>query len=151
MIGADAFSECSALTELSFPASLEEIDDRAFYKCKNLSQVSFPEGLKVISRQAFYFCGLTSLTLPSSLEILDESAFFKCFKLTHVVIPPNVRYLGKWIFHGCNHLQTLEIRHDPEFIGEWITNKATTIRCYKGSRMDRYCKQSGLTTEYLQD
>lgn len=61
----------------------------------------------------------------------------------------NVRYLGKWIFHGCNRLQYLEIRHDPEFIGEWIINKAATIRCYKGSKVDRYCQQSGFKVEYF--
>lgn len=116
---------------------MEKIDDRAFYKCKKLNKVSFPEGLKIISKQAFYFCGLNSLELSDSLEVLDESAFFKCCNLTHVVIPPNVRYIGKWVFHGCNRLKYLEIRHDPDFIGEWIINKAATIRCYKGSRIDR--------------
>lgn len=105
--------------------------------------------LRVIGKQAFYFCGMDSLQLPDSLEVLDESAFFKCCNLTSVVIPPNVRYLGKWIFHGCNRLQYLEIRHDPEFIGEWIINKAATIRCYKGSKVDRYCQQSGFKVEYF--
>lgn len=48
-----------------------------------------------------------------------------------------------------NRLQYLEIRHDPEFIGEWIINKAATIRCYKGSKVDRYCQQSGFKVEYF--
>lgn len=74
-IQADAFSECSALREISFPDSVQEIGNGSFYKCKNLSEVHFPENLKVISNQAFYSCGLTSLELPDSLEILDESAF----------------------------------------------------------------------------
>ena len=82
--------------------------------------------LRVIGKQAFYFCGMDSLQLPDSLEVLDESAFFKCCNLTSVVI-----------------------RHDPEFIGEWIINKAATIRCYKGSKVDRYCQQSGFKVEYF--
>ncbi|MFR7527377.1 MAG: leucine-rich repeat domain-containing protein [Blautia wexlerae] len=74
-IGPNAFSECATLTEVVFPASLEEIDDRAFYKCKKLSCISFPGDLRVIGKQAFYFCGMDSLQLPDSLEVLDESAF----------------------------------------------------------------------------
>ena len=148
-IQADAFSECSALREISFPDSVQEIGNGSFYKCKNLSEVHFPENLKVISNQAFYSCGLTSLELPDSLEILDESAFFKCNNLITVTLPPNVRYIGKWVFHGCNRLQYLEIRHDPEYIGEWIINRAATIRCYKGSKADRYCQESGFKVEYL--
>ena len=52
-IQADAFSECSALREISFPDSVQEIGNGSFYKCKNLSEVHFPENLKVISNQAF--------------------------------------------------------------------------------------------------
>lgn len=49
----------------------------------------------------------------------------------------------------ANRLQYLEIRHDPEYIGEWIINRAATIRCYKGSKADRYCQESGFKVEYL--
>ena len=33
--------------------------------------------------------------------------------------------------------------------GKWIINKAATIRCYKGSKVDRYCQQSGFKVEYF--
>ena len=128
---------------------MSEIDDRAFYKCKKLEHINFPNGLKTIGKQAFYFCGMKNLKLPDSLEFLDDSSFFKCNNLTHVTLPANVRYLGKWIFHGCNRLQYLEIRHDPEFIGPRIINKAAYIRCYKGSKVDRYCQESGFRVEYI--
>ena len=49
----------------------------------------------------------------------------------------SVHYLGNWGFDN------------PEFIGEWIINKAATIRCYKGSKVDRYCQQSGFKVEYF--
>lgn len=92
---------------------------------------------------------MKTLDLPDSLEFLDDSAFFKCNNLTYVTLPENIRYLGKWIFHGCNRLQYLEIRHDPEFIGPWIINRATCIRCYKGSKVDLYCQESGFRVEYI--
>ena len=43
----------------------------------------------------------------------------------------------------------LEIRHDPEYIGPWIINKAAKIRCYQGSKVDVYCQESGFEVEYL--
>lgn len=46
-------------------------------------------------------------------------------------------------------LKVLEIRHDPEYIGEWIINRAARIRCYQGSKVDRYCQESGFTVEYI--
>ena len=52
--------------------------------------------------------------------------------------------------HGCARLQVLEIRHDPEYIGEWIINKAARIRCYRGSKVAAYCQESGFTVEYIE-
>lgn len=111
--------------------------------------MDFPEGLKRIGKEAFYFCAIEELHLPQSLEFLDESAFFKCMNLTYVCLLTNIHYIGKWVFHGCNRMKYLEIRHDPDFIGPWIINRACTIRCYKGSKVDEYCKEFDFKVEYL--
>ena len=113
--------------------------------------VRFPEGLKYIGENAFYFCGIDSLVLPQSLEELGDSAFFKCTNLIDAELPPKIKKIGKWAFHGCSRLKTLTIRHDPEEIGPWICNRATTIRCYEGSKIDDYCKEYGFPVEYLVD
>ena len=149
MIHKNAFFRCQSLTSLVLPETVTEIEDRAFYRCKSLDQIYLPEGLKVIGNEAFYFCGIQTLKLPDSLEVLDQSAFFKCNNLEYVCLPRNVRYIGKWVFHGCNRLKVLEIRHDPEFMGEWIINRAATIRCHRGSKVDKYCQESGFNVEYL--
>ncbi|MDD6326347.1 MAG: leucine-rich repeat domain-containing protein [Lachnospiraceae bacterium] len=144
-----AFSECKSLATLILPPGLTEINDRAFYRCKSLDAVRLPDHLRKIGGQAFYFCGFSSIEFPNSLEVLEESAFFKCTQLTYVRIPESVRFIGKWAFHGCNRLQYLEIRHDPDFIGEWIINRSATIRCYQGSKVDQYCQAAGFKVEYL--
>ena len=113
--------------------------------------VRFPEGLTSICENAFFFCVIESLVLPQSLEELGDSAFFKCTSLLHVELPTGIRKLGKWVFHGCSRLKTLTIRHDPEEIGPWVCNRATTIRCYEGSKMDAYCKEYEFSVEYLVD
>lgn len=150
-IGSGAFFECDSLKELNLPDSLLEIRSRAFYRCKELREIHFPPNLKSIGNSAFYFCGLEDLQLPDSLEYFGESAFFKCKYLVHVELPTSVKHIGKWCFHGCHRMKTLTIRHDPEFIGEWIINRAATIRCYKGSVVDKYCQDNELTVEYLED
>lgn len=145
----NTFGDCKSLTSLVLPDSITNIEDRAFYRCRSLDSVYFPEGLKRIGGQAFYSCNFTSLELPASLEVLEDSAFFKCTQLKYVRLPENVHYIGKWVFHGCNRLKVLEIRHDPEFIGDWIINRAATIRCYRNSKVDQYCQEAGFKTEYL--
>jgi hypothetical protein len=41
----DAFVNCSSMTSLSLPNSIEFIGEYAFYGCTGLSSFSFPEGL----------------------------------------------------------------------------------------------------------
>ena len=130
---------------------MRKIGRRAFYRCKQLEELEFPEELLAVEEEAFYFTGLKELRLPPKLQIIGNSAFFKCNNLTAVQIPPSVRRIEKWAFHGCNRLRVVEILHDPEFIGEWITNKSTKIRCKRGSKVDSYCREYGLQTEYVEN
>lgn len=145
-----AFYECNALETILLPAGVREVGDKAFYHCKNLKTVRFPKGLKRIGREAFHFCKLEQLDLPDTLEEIDKKAFFCCKELTKVVIPESVRKIGAEAFHGIAKLEVIEIRHDPEEIGEDIVNKPVRIRCYQGSKVDAYCQEHGYTVEYIE-
>ena len=92
---------------------------------------------------------MRELQLPSTLISIEERAFFRCNRLTEVVIPSGVKRIEAEAFHGCNYLKTLEIAHDPGYIGEAIVNRSTKIRFYEGSKVDSYCKKSGIPTEYI--
>ena len=144
-----AFEGCVKLKELTLPEKVESIGRRAFYKCKELKKVQLPETLLWIGEEAFYFCKLEELKLPEGLQELGDKAFFKCNGLKSVSIPQSVRKIGEGVFHGCNRLEYLEIHHDPEEIGPGIVNKGCTIRCRKESRVDAYCQENDLKTEYI--
>lgn len=144
-----AFDSCVHLTNVTLPERLQVIQNRAFYRCKDLKKLVLPNSLRAIGDEAFYFCGLEELILPPNLQELGDSAFFRCKNLRSVFIPESVKSIGRWVFHGCSRLEYLEVCHDPEYIGPWIVNKSCTIRCYKGSKMDAYCKEYGLKREYI--
>lgn len=143
------FAECRSLKTVILPKKLEEIKEEAFYKCDCLESLVLPETLRRIGSKGFYQCGFKELTLPEGLEYIGDSAFLKCKKLEYVRIPSSVTTIEKWAFHGCNALKILEIHHDPEKVGEWITNKNCVIRCYQGSFMDTYAQKYEIKIEYL--
>ena len=147
----EAFAGCVKLSELTLPVGTEIIEKRAFYKCKELKKVQLQESLLRIGEQAFYFCGIEELELPEGLQELGDKAFFKCNGLRNVFVPRSVRKIGEGVFHGCNRLEYLEIHHNPEEIGPGIVNKNCTVRCLKGSKMDTYCKENELHTEYIDE
>lgn len=145
----ETFCECEKLKEIKLPKGIREIRARVFYKCINLQKVEFSPTLRKIGLQAFYQTGIETLEFPEGLQEIGDSAFLKCNNLESVKIPESVKRIEKWAFHGCHRLKVLEITHEPEFIGDWIVNKSTVIRCKKDSKVEAYCKKFEFTVEYI--
>ena len=82
-----AFSDCTALTSIEIPASVETIGNTAFSDCSSLATVTFEKGsrLKTIGNNAYYRCtSLTSIEIPASVETIEATAFKRCSKLATV-------------------------------------------------------------------
>ena len=86
-----AFSDCTALTSIEIPASVETIEQEAFKGCSRLATVTFEKGsqLKSIgggkSLGAFMDCtALTSIEIPASVETIEATAFIGCSSLETV-------------------------------------------------------------------
>ena len=87
-----AFSDCTALTSIEIPASVETIEASAFKGCSSLATVTFENGsqLKTIeggypSSGTFADCtALTSIEIPASVETIEAAAFKGCSSLATV-------------------------------------------------------------------
>ena len=82
-----AFSDCTALTSIEIPASVETIGNTAFSDCSSLATVTFEKGsrLKTIGNNAYYRCtSLTSIEIPASVETIEKKAFMHCSSLATV-------------------------------------------------------------------
>ena len=96
-----AFSDCTALTSIEIPASVDTIEVAAFAGCTSLSTVNFENQscLKIIGANytelpssydrsdkmgVFYNCPITEIKLPASLETIEVNAFVGCPLLTTV-------------------------------------------------------------------
>ena len=86
-----AFANCTALTAIEIPASVETIGVSAFSSCSSLATVTFEKGsrLKTINGDA------------------DSGAFANCTALTAIEIPASVETIGESAFQGCSNLTTV--------------------------------------------
>ncbi len=103
-IGYSAFAG-NALTSISIPKSVTNIDYYAFYNCSSLTGIVLPEGVKSIGGFAFDYCsGLTgSLVLPEGLTSIGSNAFHNCSGLTGtLVLPEGLTSIGSSAFQGCS-------------------------------------------------
>ncbi len=135
IIGSYAFSDCKALRTVSFPDSVQIIEEKAFFKCSRLSgPLSLPSGLVTIGDHAFFNCGDLSgtLTIPDSvtdigwqsfsycwdlekvvisgvLEDTTGNAFSSCSGLTEVILPDGMTVLPTSFFEDCSALRSLTL------------------------------------------
>lgn len=74
-IGNYAFTECTRLSDVEFPDTLNSIGGGAFSGCTALQEISFPEGLLSVGQYAFINTGLSYVIIPSSVQDIGYSAF----------------------------------------------------------------------------
>lgn len=109
-IGDRAFYQCTNLTSIELPSSIENIKYHAFEDCINLRSFTFPESVKTIGNSLFNNCrNLTSVTYNSinatSLGRIQygsalDAVFENCLNLSYVYIGDNVERIPKTIFAG---------------------------------------------------
>ena len=116
-----AFSDCTALTMIEIPASVETIGAAAFMRCSKLATVTFEKGskLKTIGgSSASYYYGdfsnctaLTSIEIPASVETIKAAAFMRCSKLATVTFEKGskLKTIDGYAFSCCWALTTVDM------------------------------------------
>ena len=124
------FEDCTNLTSVKLPNSVQTVGSNAFYNCQNLRFVKLSKNLKRIETGAFAKCSqLKSIEIPESVsyigggypmaisdcyyyeyEILNRcGAFEECSNLESIVIPDNVSVIGENAFAHCKKLKTAKL------------------------------------------
>ena len=104
-----AFRDCTGLTGIVLPNTIQKIGKNAFYGCTGLTSLDLPYGLNEIGASAFAYCtGLTSVTVPNSVWTMGANTFYGCTGLTSATLPINVRPLSG-TFNGCTALTSVTI------------------------------------------
>ena len=120
-IGAYAFAECFALTEVDAKeAALTAIGECAFLNCDKLETIGFTTGKTIaVGDEAFRECRtLAELDLGAASGSIGESAMQDCEALTRVVLPKSLNRLEDETFHGCTALADITLPEDLDSIGD---------------------------------
>lgn len=112
-IGSWAFDGCY-LRSVSFPNSVEEIDEFAFINCDSMLSVQLPEQLINIEAGAFYACDkLFHVIIPEGVKNIGAIAFGWCKKLTSVKIPKSVTHIDNSAFAETGMVKALFLGDAP--------------------------------------
>ena len=148
-----AFSDCTALTSIEIPASVETIEAAAFKGCSSLATVTFENGsqLKTIGGGSSYYgafsdcTALTSIEIPASVETIEAAAFKGCSSLATVTFENGSQlktieggYPSSGTFADCTALTSIEIPASVETIEAAAfkgCSSLATVTFEKGSQL----------------
>ncbi len=100
-IADSVFSGNSVIESVVILKNIAAIPPFAFQNCTKLSEVILPDSLQVIDYAAFQNTGIKSITLPEKLYIIAPYAFADCNKLQKVRITnPNDKYIDSFAFQN---------------------------------------------------
>jgi hypothetical protein len=111
-IGEWAFAYNTNLTTVSMGSAVTTIGYGAFYGCSSLNNLVIPDSLITIGSHAFSGCNVTSLTIPNTVTSIGSYAFSDWSGLTTITIPRSMTYIGDWAFAGCDSLTTVIFNAD---------------------------------------
>lgn len=128
IIGAEAFSECLSLTEVSFGACVNTLGSYCFNNCVSLASVDLVN-TEIIEDKCFYNCtSLTYANLGEKLVCIGGNAFTKCINLSSVVFSTALEKISDYAFSECASLISVTFPDSLESLGLSAFNKCTLLR-----------------------
>ena len=137
-IAQNAFKNCDALTGVTIPASVTDVDRWAFDGCSALSKVTVAEGnanYKSVNGMLLTKDGKTlvqgvsgDVVIPAGVETIADSAFYECSNVTSVDIPSSVTVIDQYAFDGCIALAEVTIPEGVTVIGDYSFNDCSGLK-----------------------
>lgn len=106
----DAFLDCTGVTAVNLPSTLETIGEEAFKGCTGISSFTLPASLKEIQKSAFSGCeGITTMVIPNGVTTFGTNIFTNCTNLTGVTLPEGVTIIANKMFENCTAITEFDI------------------------------------------
>jgi len=104
------FSACTALEEITVPATLKAPGAQTFDGCTGLKYATLCEGLTGLGSHMFRECeSLKEITIPSSVTALPQGCFYGALALSRVTLPETMTYIGSESFYNCRSLSHIDL------------------------------------------
>ena len=112
-----SFEECAALEEIVIPNSVTRIGDEAFQNCTSLRTINIPNGITLINDESFMGCAsLKTIALPEGITRICEQAFLLS-GLESIELPTTLTSIGGVAF-AATELESITIPNNVTSIGE---------------------------------
>ncbi|MBR4129517.1 MAG: leucine-rich repeat protein [Bacteroidaceae bacterium] len=122
--GGDAYYE-------SYKTANDVLGDYMFANCSKLTGITLPTSINDIGRYAFSKTGITKVEIPDGVTHLGHASFADCNSLKTVVIGRRVSLLNQAVFYNSSAITTVSVKpKTPPTLDAYIFTASPTIRVY---------------------
>ncbi|KAK8895234.1 hypothetical protein M9Y10_023676 [Tritrichomonas musculus] len=111
-IGSEAFCNCSSLTSILIPPTIQEILKGAFMNCINLKHVNF--GFRIFKSGTKQIINYYSFNC-NNFVLIQANAFRNCSSLESFRIPSSCQNVGECAFMNCTSLRSIKFKGKDMF------------------------------------
>lgn len=115
--GPNIFYGCSNVTYVELPQNMEKIPNGLLWSCTSLKRIYIPSSVREIGNAAFYSSGIEKLNLPDGLQKIEPWAFCST-KLKEIIIPDSVGTIGFRAFIYCDGVENCVVGSGVKEIGQ---------------------------------
>lgn len=105
----------TAKDRLRFGNGLMEIGDYAFADCTRLTIVNLPPTVETIGEGVFSDCSLLKTVTLGNVKTINSRAFANCVSIVEMVFPQSVGNVGKEVMIGCFKLYSVRFDSQSKF------------------------------------
>lgn len=105
--GTKVYLNDELITDVVFPADLNEVGQMTFMNWEQLNSVELHDGITSIGDAAFELCtSLKSISIPQSVTSIGSFAFQYCSSIENITIPSGVKTIRSYTFSNCGNENT---------------------------------------------
>ena len=129
LIDSYAFHNCTNLTSIVLPNTVEKMGSYAFGSCTSLVSVVLPDGLAELPNYVFDECtSLSSITIPKTVQKIGQGAFVNCSSLQQVNLSEGLKTISWRAFVKCSSLQQIDLPEGLEEIGGQAFHRCAALK-----------------------
>lgn len=126
-IKSECFKQCTKLSKIEMPVSLNSIGDGAFEKCELLQELLLPEQTKQIGANAFKQCSSLENISLLNVAYINKNTFSDCVSLRNITLSNNLTYIGSHAFSNTA-IETFIIPDSVTELGESILSDCSNLK-----------------------
>lgn len=141
VIESGTFTDCTGLTKIELPSSLQGFLNTTFRNCSNIDTVILDDNnqnfkcidnivySKDLKKLVYVPLGLKgAVSIAEGVQAIDHKTFKDCANITSITLPESVIRIQNDAFQGCNSLETVNI---PQNIDDMTMVEGMFIGCKK--------------------